>query len=199
MKTIIIIILVALLSTRVLAQAGRPDLSRWSVNLEAVTQTTGAYAGSIRLPGIRMQFSGLKGLQLGGEYVYFAKKHGQLFQNGALMRYGSGNEAGWMAATSVGYRQGIAAAFLELQAGIGYLQTTFRGGRELQGREGDFFTEKFKVGGLTPTLLLGVGYCLGKKWKIYVRHYHHAQIQTEFNPGGVRLFRSLNMGVGLSI
>lgn len=198
MKTIIII-LMALLSTRGHSQAGEPDLYRWSVNLEALTQTTGTYAASIRIPGIRTQLSGTKGLHLGGEYVYSAKKHRQLFQNAALIRYDSGNETGWMAATSVGYRRRIATAYVEGQAGIGYLQTTFRGGRELQGPDGNFLTKKFKVGGFTPTLTLGAGYHLDKKWKIYVRYYHHAQIRTEFNPSGVRLHRSLNLGIGVSI
>lgn len=199
MKTIIITILAGILSVRANAQTAESALSRWSVSLEVLTQTTGVYAESLRFPGIKTQFGGGKGLQPGVEYVHVDKKHGQLFQNLTLMRYGSGKETGLMVATSLGYRRRIAAAYVEAQAGIGYLQTTFREDKALQSPCGDFFTERFRVGGLTPTVALGAGYHVNKKWKIYLRYYHHAQLQTELNPGGVRLHRSLNLGIGLSV
>lgn len=196
MKAIILALLLTLLSEQGYAQTGRHPISRWSVNLEALTHTAGVYAESVRLPGIRTQFSGGKGLQLGVEYVYLGGKRGQFFQNITLLKYGSKKETGLGAATSLGYRRRFGAAFVEGQAGVGYWQTTFPDGRELQTPNGDFLSEKFKVAGLTPSVALGAGYQLNKSWKVYLRYYHHAQLQTELNPGGVRLHRSLNLGLG---
>ena len=76
------------------------------------------------------------------------------------------------------------------------LQTTFSNDRELQTPNEDFLSEKFKIAGLTPTVALGARYHLSKNWKVYLRYYHHVQLQAELNPGGVRLHRSLNLGVG---
>jgi len=199
MKPVTIIILTVLLAKQVQAQGGGPDFYRWSVNLEVLTQTAGMYAESVRLPGIKTQFSGGKGLQLGAEYVYAAGKKGRVFQNFALMKHSSRKETGLGAATYLGYSYRIASAFVEGQAGIGYVQTTFREGRERQNNSGEFFSEKFKVAGITPTAAVGAGYYVSKKWKIYLRYYHHAQLHAELNPGGVRLHRSLNLGVGWGI
>lgn len=195
MKVILVTILM-FLTMHGFIQLKAQDLPRWSLNLEVLTQTAGVYAESVRVPGMKTQFSGEKGVQLGVEYVYVGRKHGQFFQNISLVYYGSGNETGIGAATSLGYRRRFRAAYLEGQAGIGYQQTTFQNDRELQTPDGDFISEKFKVSGLTPSIALGVGYHLSKKWKVYLRYYHHAQPQAELNPGGIRLYRSLNLGVG---
>ncbi|WP_143016974.1 outer membrane beta-barrel protein [Dyadobacter soli] len=199
MKSLITAAIMALLSLRGHAQAGAREFPRWHINLEGLTQTTGVFAESYRLPGIRTQFSGGKGLQTGVEYVYSGKKCGQLFQHTALAAYGTRHETGWGAMTALGYRFLLGRAYVEAQAGVGYLQTTFRQDRELQDDQGNFSREKFRASGLAPVAALGAGYQINTKWKVYLRYYHHAQLGTEATPGDVRLHRNLNLGVSLKL
>ena len=72
---------------------------------------------------------GAKGFQFGVEYIYVAKNRGQLFQGAAVRKFSSGNETGLGASIALGYRRFIAKTYVEAQTGVGYLQTSFRSGR----------------------------------------------------------------------
>lgn len=199
MKANLLITLLIIFMIHQPAAALKTNLQRWSLNTELVTQTAGTFSESYRLPGIKTLLTGEKGIQLGTEYIYRAKNNSQLFQNIATNFNRSDVEKNWSVYSSLGYRRFITALFLEAQTGIGYLQTTFENKRDLQNTEGNFYSEKFKVSGITPAVALGTGYELNKKWKIYLRYYHHVQLQNELHAGGVRLHRSFNLGLGLKI
>lgn len=192
-------LILGLLSEQSMAQVQKQPGFRWSVQAEIVTQTTGTYAESYRIPQISTQFSGGYGGQLGVEYLYINRKSGQIFQQIIILGYGSKTETGWGAVTYLGYRYPIKRAYAGAMLGIGYLNAAFRKGRELQDANGDFFSEQFKIGGLTPSAAVGAGYRIANRYDVYLRYYHHFQLQSELNNAAFRLHRNLNLGIAIKI
>ncbi len=198
MKQLLIVTIISICP--LLSHAQEKPRNRWTLKIEGLAQTTGAYAESIRIPGIKRLLSDGKGVQLSAEYLYLDHKNWQLFQSAGILQYWHPQqEKGLALHTSLGYRRKIAAAYIEGLIGPGYLATTFTNGQDQQTKDGEINTTSFKLNGITPTIALGAGYRINKKWSVYTRYYHLAQLQDATSPQAVRLHRTLNIGIGFNL
>ncbi|WP_114789603.1 outer membrane beta-barrel protein [Niabella yanshanensis] len=183
-----------------LLHAQEKPANRWAVKVDALAQTTGAYSESIRMPGLKRQLSDGKGIQLSIEYLYIDHKNWQLFQSAGLIQYRHRKqEQGLALHTSVGYRRKIRAAYIEGLIGPGYMSTKFSGGQQVQTPAGEIHTKPFNLTGFTPTLALGAGYRIDKKWSVYARYHHLGQLQDAASTQAVRLHRTINAGIGFNL
>lgn len=198
MKQLFIPAILSLCSFLLHAQEKPTD--RWAIKIEALAQTTGAYAESIRIPGLKRQFSDGKGIQLSIEYLYIDHKNWQLFQSAGLMQYWHPKqERGLALHTLLGYRRKIRAAYIEGLIGPGYLKTKFVDGQQVQTQTGDLHTKSLHIAGIAPALALGAGYHINKKWSAYTRYNHLAQLQDASSAQAIRLHRTLNVGIGFNL
>ncbi len=177
-----------------LAQESGAKTQRWSVQGEILSQTTGAYSSSIRIPGIARQLSDGKGVKAGVEYTWRKTRKIELFQDLSLMQYWHrGQENGTSAATSVGYRHFFNNVYTEGLLGAGYWHTRFSRRRTWQDENGVFYSGKFVTGSWAPSVGLGAGYHASRRWDIYVRYSHHTRLPDETH--NMRHHRTLNAGV----
>ncbi|MBN8788638.1 MAG: hypothetical protein J0I84_16230 [Terrimonas sp.] len=180
--------------------AAQQTIKRWALQGEALAQTTGAYAESMRIPGLKRQLNDGRGLQLNAEYVYAYQRNGQIFQHVGIMQYyHPQQEKGFSVAAQLGYRQKISIVFLEALIGAGFLRTTFYDKREFQNLNGDFYKSRFSIAGFTPSVAVGVGANVNKALSTYIRYYHLAQLQSSASVQGIRLHRNLAVGIGLKM
>ncbi|PVD54071.1 hypothetical protein DC498_01380 [Terrimonas sp.] len=133
-------------------------IKRWALQGEALAQTTGAYAESMRIPGLRRQLNDGRGLQLNAEYVYVYQHNWQIFQHVGIMQYYHPQQAkGFSVAAQLGYRQKISIAYMEALIGAGFLRTTFYDKREFQNLNGNFYKAGSVLQGLRHQWQLVLG------------------------------------------